>query len=1262
MLIPSVSRMLVALVLLVVAGSGLAFNPSPNNSVFNIALQPDGKIIIVGTFDSVDGIPRGRVARLHPDGSVDADFVPPLIEHISPSQLIVWSVAVQPDGKVVISGRFDHVGGIARGGVARLNADGSLDEGFDPEGSWSSQAGTIRAPILIQADGKILVGGTGNFVSAVGGDIRRGVARFHAEGGLDTSFDAKLFIDGTTTVRALAIQADGKILLAGEFTLVGPLPRNRLGRVLADGSVDADFGPIPDGVTNDLLVQSDGRILVAGNFQNIDGVPRGRFARLNSDGTIDSTFEPASGGANNHVHSLALQEDGKIFIGGMFTTIATASGPIVRTYLAQLDSSGHLDMSFDVNIVPWSVGGRILDAVVLQDDGKVLIAGFFTEVAGEPRNRLARLHPDGNLDQGPPRPRLVVHPESLSVTVDQGHSLVLPLSLSNAGDEALEWNIEAGSRSARGAFQQYKDLVSFQAATDTLAIEDFEGGLVGPGELKTDCPGPFNSETNNDCFTPGDLIEGFSATAGSGNVFVVGQGFMDAPSTAIVAGEASHTDVALSPLVDAVAVELYAIGGSDTLNVKLFDSLNNSLGSGSVTLSGTGEAGFIGFVSVTPITRIETRAANGAALIGKLYFGNEAVPPCGDSVSSWLSVTPNAGTTAPGGTSEISVAFDAAELELGECTAELLIQSNDPTQPELAMPITLNVVDTAQSTLLAHPAQIGFGAVELGTASAAQTFTLSSIGTASVAVAAIDDAEAPFSRIGGDCAATPFSLAPEESCTVELVFSPTSTSDFAQTLVIGSDSNSGSASVVLTGNGIAVRRLTAVPAAVDFGEIDVGGLAPARTVTLTSSGSADVTVTGIAPAAAPFARTGGTCTGTPFTLTPSQSCTLVYRFGPMAAGSFSQSIAIASNADSLSIGLSGDGIAPLPPMIDVDPAQLAYALDSGEQASETVLIGNGGEEDLAWSVRSEGVLVANGLRRAFAGGALPEVAPVDPGLIGLQSLIRAADTIPVQVLGDPGLDGESTTLTHSTVPNQITAPNTIACGVQGQPFTRGNQFLRTFALPDFGIAGGFDVQSVSFGVEVLSVATDVTINLYTLDGPFLYANLTLLATRTVDLSAQTAQFVTVPIAAGVPAGATLVMELVAPDLNGVGRLYPGSNSLGETAPSYLASSTCDVDEPATYASINAPQVHLVMSVTGVASDCGLPDWLSFDPLAGTVLAGQIGEATATADATGLTGGLHEAVICLESNDPATPLVTLPVSLDVTDTDTVFRDGFEGETP
>lgn len=208
-----------------------------------------------------------------------------------------------------------------------------------------------------------------------------------------TSFDAAEF---NTTVRAIAPLADGKVLIGGNFTtgMVG-----NISRLNADGTEDGSFlkGSGFNGEVRTILVQSGGEILVGGDFTSYNTTPCNRFVRLNADGTVDGSFLTAmAAGANATVRCVAIEADGKILVGGNFTTFSggTMEGLVRLTSAGARDISSPLTLPFEVS---WGTG---INGLITQDDGKIMVVGSFyaAPVASGFRSGVARLNANGNRD------------------------------------------------------------------------------------------------------------------------------------------------------------------------------------------------------------------------------------------------------------------------------------------------------------------------------------------------------------------------------------------------------------------------------------------------------------------------------------------------------------------------------------------------------------------------------------------------------------------------------------------------------------------------------------------------------------------------------------------------------------------------------------------------------------------------------------------------------------------------------------------------
>src|SRR5262249_17717925 len=148
-----------------------------DNYVYALALQLDDKILLSGYFTFINGTNRNRIARLNTDGSLDSSFDPG-----TGANNYVYPVAAQPDGKVLIGGNFTFINETNRNRVARLNIDGSLDTTFDPGDGPSDQVNCLA----LQTDGKVVIGG--NF-TRINNTNRNYIARLNADGSLDDGFN-----------------------------------------------------------------------------------------------------------------------------------------------------------------------------------------------------------------------------------------------------------------------------------------------------------------------------------------------------------------------------------------------------------------------------------------------------------------------------------------------------------------------------------------------------------------------------------------------------------------------------------------------------------------------------------------------------------------------------------------------------------------------------------------------------------------------------------------------------------------------------------------------------------------------------------------------------------------------------------------------------------------------------------------------------------------------------------------------------------------
>jgi uncharacterized delta-60 repeat protein len=335
------------------------FDPAPDGAVTSIAPQIDGRIVVGGRFLAIGGVPRDYIGRLNADGSVDAAFKPGANGEI-------LAIAIQTNGGILVGGKFTMLEGSHRYHLARIKPDGHIDSHFDPgnvvDYQFSSPGadGPVRC-LALQADGRILVGGE---FTRMGTSMRNHIARLNTDGSVDPTFNP----GANSTVLGLAVQPDGKIIACGWFEELGGQARPGIGRINADGSLDTTFVPIGVESAVGCSLQADGRILVYGHWPDY---PNKMIGRLNADGSMDQTFNVE---ANDDVASLEMQADGKILVSGWFTQIAGQS----RNGIARLNPDGTIDNTFS------PTANHEVVSLALQPNGDLLVGGTFTELAGQP--------------------------------------------------------------------------------------------------------------------------------------------------------------------------------------------------------------------------------------------------------------------------------------------------------------------------------------------------------------------------------------------------------------------------------------------------------------------------------------------------------------------------------------------------------------------------------------------------------------------------------------------------------------------------------------------------------------------------------------------------------------------------------------------------------------------------------------------------------------------------------------------------------------
>lgn len=300
----------------------------------------------------------------------------------------VYALATQADGKTLVGGAFTQINGSFRHNVARLNADGSIDETFLFQGA-DGVDGTVYA-LAVAADGKIVVGG--DFTQA-NGQNHPYLVRYSATGELDTNFPTQSGPAGI--VYAVQTLPNGDIVVGGNFNMAAGAYASNLVIYHADGSVAVPGTMLQlEGIVYAIGVQKDGKIVIGGEFNQVSGRARKNIARLQSDGTLDDSFLDFSGaGLYGVVYALAIAPDGSVIAGGNFNRADNQ----VCSFLAKYSANGALDASLFNRSAPTG----IVYAVQVLPTGGVVVGGQFAIAsAGTSALNLAIYHADGSLDAG----------------------------------------------------------------------------------------------------------------------------------------------------------------------------------------------------------------------------------------------------------------------------------------------------------------------------------------------------------------------------------------------------------------------------------------------------------------------------------------------------------------------------------------------------------------------------------------------------------------------------------------------------------------------------------------------------------------------------------------------------------------------------------------------------------------------------------------------------------------------------------------------
>ncbi len=569
-------------------GTGLKlFSQANVDPAYAIAFSGD-TIYIAGKFTRYNDYDNeiGRIAKLLNDGTRDADFSASADDWIK-------DLVRLDNGKLIIGGAFDNVNGISSPLIARLNADGTLDESFT---SLFAKNGGSVSDIELLPDGKIILGGS---FEKYDGKTRKNVLRLNADGSLDDSFDAGSGIEGTyTNLNVVKAQTDGKILAGGNYTSFSGSSQGGIVRFNTDGSLDTEFNPggsgalptppIYAGAVYDILVQDDGKIMVAGDFTryNDNGLAK-YLIRLTEDGLIDQ-FIPVS----SAVYAVIKLTDGNILIGGSFSKVHNLDAPKIALLYPDLSLNDWLD--------PGSGFNADINAFAQDKDDNIVVSGTFKKYNGTERNGLARIHYSTNEE-----PDFSISSNLSRITLNQGQTKSATITL-----KAINvFNSDVSLAAAFNGTALADASLSFE--TNTITVDGTETVKV---MLNTSASSTVKSGSFNITATSGSIEKTvkiyYTVNAADDPTFTMST---DPSSLTIESGKEASTTITLTPengfsnditlsLTNVPSGITYSFdkgtvsGGSGTSTLTL--EANNEAVAGDYTININGSGGYYTFTNL----------------------------------------------------------------------------------------------------------------------------------------------------------------------------------------------------------------------------------------------------------------------------------------------------------------------------------------------------------------------------------------------------------------------------------------------------------------------------------------------------------------------------------------------------------------------------------------------------------------------------------------------------------------------------------------
>ena len=355
-------------------------------TVTQILPAQNDKFILSGTFKSYDNYEANKIARINADGSFDNTLNVGVFDFVNNNG--IRKVFEKSNGNLLIAGSFSSYNGNTNNrNMIEIDNNGDIVPVFNA----NLFVGNVVRDFEVLSTGSIIIAGG---FSGVNNIARNRIAIINADGTLDTSFDPGVGVGASNAIYKVKFY-NNKIYVAGAFNQWNNAPSEYMVRLNLDGSLDSTFNAKFGFDVNDFIFQPDGKIVAVGNFQTYDGTNVGYITRIHTNGDLDTSFNPMGTGGTSQIQTIVIQNDGKFIIGGNFNMFNNQN----ISKLIRLNSDGTIDNSF---VLPNWLTGTSVDAVLpilntTTNESDYIVGGNYRSIGGVNKNGFAKINGNGTL-------------------------------------------------------------------------------------------------------------------------------------------------------------------------------------------------------------------------------------------------------------------------------------------------------------------------------------------------------------------------------------------------------------------------------------------------------------------------------------------------------------------------------------------------------------------------------------------------------------------------------------------------------------------------------------------------------------------------------------------------------------------------------------------------------------------------------------------------------------------------------------------------